>query len=333
MAEERFVRSFDGTQLFVSRDGSGPPVLLCDGIGCDGFILRYLRPALRDQYTLIHWHYRGHGESEAPRDPDALGISELRGDLIAVLDALGLERVVLVGYSMGVQLALDFAVRFPGRVAGLVPMCGSYGHPLDTFHDTSLANTLFPYLEALVRRFPEGAQRLWSGLLRSELAYQYGVHFEVEGRLLAREDFQPYFDHLARMDVGIFFRMLEKVRHHSVGQRLHEVSAPTLVVAGERDTFTPVWLSRRMQRLIPGSEILVVPFGTHTAPLEMPELVCMRVSKFLHERVRHSFVTRPMGPFDDDESPARVAPARKKPRKRKKAKKAGSRAAKAAAKP
>jgi pimeloyl-ACP methyl ester carboxylesterase len=289
MTEERFVSSFDNTELFVNRVGSGPPVVLCDGIGCDGFILHYLRPKLQDRYTLVTWHYRGHGRSAAPADPNAVGIPELRQDLTCVLDALGIEHAVLLGFSMGVQLSLDFAVRHPERVAGLVPMCGSYGQPLETFHDTQLVSTLFPFGRELVLRNPEIAQRAWSALWRSEFAYQWGTHFEVEGRLIRREAFQPYFDHLAGMDVTLFFRMLDKVRHHSVAPDLHRITAPTLIVAGERDTFTPLWLSRRMQRLIPGAEILEVPFGTHIAPLEMPELVCLRVCKFLDQRVRPLF--------------------------------------------
>jgi len=323
MAEERFIRSFDGTELFVSRVGSCPPVVLCDGIGCDGFVLRYLRPNLRDKYTFVNWHYRGHGDSANPEDPEAVGVGDLRRDLLAVLDALEIERAVLMGYSMGVQLSLDFAVRHPERVAGLVPMCGSYGHPLDTFHDTPVAKVVFPYLDSLVRRYPGRAQWAWSTLFRSELAYQWGMHFEVEGRLLEREDFKPYFDHLARMDVGVFFRMLNKVRHHSVARRLHEIRVPTLVVAGERDTFTPVWLSRRMQRLISGAEMLVVPFGTHTAPLEMPELVCLRVCKFLDEQVRPTFAME----TESNEAPRNKTTGRKTTRK-----KTSARPARAAAK-
>ena len=58
-----------------------------------------------------------------------------------------------------------------------------------------------------------------------------------------------------------------------------------LVVAGEKDTWTPFSLSTSMHEAIPGSELLVLPAGTHTGPLEHPELVALRLEKFLAERV------------------------------------------------
>jgi pimeloyl-ACP methyl ester carboxylesterase len=120
----------------------------------------------------------------------------------------------------------------------------------------------------------------------SKLGIYYAMLFEVNGRILRARDFAPYFEHLAGMDVQIFTRLLERLQEHSVEDRLEHIRVPTLVIAGERDTFTPVWLSHRMQMLIPDSEILVVPGGTHVAPLELPELLALRLERFFDERIR-----------------------------------------------
>jgi len=56
---------------------------------------------------------------------------------------------------------------------------------------------------------------------------------------------------------------------------------PTLIVAGTDDTFTPYWLSEEMHARIRGSELLTVPGGTHVAPIEHPELITLRLEKFL----------------------------------------------------
>jgi pimeloyl-ACP methyl ester carboxylesterase len=100
-----------------------------------------------------------------------------------------------------------------------------------------------------------------------------------------QSDLGPYFQHLAGMDPRVFARVATSANDHTVEERLGEVAAPTLIIAGERDTFTPVWLSRRMHTLTPGSELMVVPGGTHVAPLEIPELLHLRVERFLDERV------------------------------------------------
>ena len=62
---------------------------------------------------------------------------------------------------------------------------------------------------------------------------------------------------------------------------LPHVDVPTLIVAGTDDTFTPYWLSEEMHARIPGSELLTVPGGTHVAPIEHPELITLRLEKFL----------------------------------------------------
>ena len=75
--------------------------------------------------------------------------------------------------------------------------------------------------------------------------------------------------------------MLGHAAEHSCEDILHKIDVPVLIVAGEHDTFTPVWLSEKMHCEIPDSEMLMVPDGTHTAPIELPELVCLRLEKWL----------------------------------------------------
>src|SRR6202012_4656449 len=96
---------------------------------------------------------------------------------------------------------------------------------------------------------------------------------------------KPYFAHLAGMDPDIFIQVLHAAQAHSVEDLLVDVRAPTLVITGERDTFTPMWLSLRMQQLIPGAELLVVPGGSHVAPIEIPELILLRLDRFLPQHV------------------------------------------------
>ena len=99
MERERFIKSFDGTELFTSSSGDGPAIVLCDGLGCDGFIWRYIKESLRPHYRFINWHYRAHGLSRGPADPDALGMPALRADLAAVMDAYQLDKAVLFGHT------------------------------------------------------------------------------------------------------------------------------------------------------------------------------------------------------------------------------------------
>ncbi|MEZ4273546.1 MAG: alpha/beta hydrolase [Myxococcota bacterium] len=198
-----------------------------------------------------------------------------------MLDALNIKQAVFLGHSMGVQLILEFALRCPQRILGLVPMCGSYGHPLTTFHHTDLLARGLPTIRQIVRRFPGAVQWLWSRAMTTELVYQVSSYLEVNHSLIRREDLEFYFEHLATMDVQAFVTTLEQLNEHTVEDRLGEIDIPTLIVAGERDTFTPSRLSHRMHQLIKNSQLLMIPGGTHVAPIEIPELVHLRLREFL----------------------------------------------------
>ena len=72
---EKRVESFDGTVIWYRMIGTGEPILvLCDGVGCDGFVWKYLIPHLEGKYRIVHYNYRGHGKSTTPENPENLGI-------------------------------------------------------------------------------------------------------------------------------------------------------------------------------------------------------------------------------------------------------------------
>jgi pimeloyl-ACP methyl ester carboxylesterase len=284
MSHDGFVTAVDGASVHYRVLGAGEPtLLLCDGVGCAGFVWRYLLEAFRDRHRIVHWHYRGHGLSDPPRDAARLEIADLADDACRVLEHVGAESAVFFGHSMGVQVILESYRRAPERVAALVPICGSYGHVLDTFHGTQVARTVFPYVFRLVTAPGTQllAQVLWSAFVPTSAAYALAELVEINPKLMRRDDFRPYLEHLGSMDLGIFVRCLEAAARHTAEDLLPRIRVPVLVVAGERDNFTPLWLSERMQREIPGAELLLLPTGTHAAPVELPDLLNLRVEKFL----------------------------------------------------
>lgn len=109
---------------------------------------------MAEHHRVVHWHYRGHGRSPLPPPGLAPSIPQFAEDLAAVLEAARVKSAVVVGHSMGVQLALEFHRLHPDRVRALVLVSGSPGHPLDTFHDTTLLRRALPSLRKGAERFP-----------------------------------------------------------------------------------------------------------------------------------------------------------------------------------
>ena len=278
---EKYIEAPDGTSIFVSIEGSGPALILSDGLGCNGFIWRYLKPMLVEHFQVIHWHYPGHGFSQMPCDPEKVGLGDFCEILKTILDALGVEKTILCGHSLGVHLSLEFTLAHAERVRGLILCCGSYADPVATFHDSGASEYLFEGLNFITKRHPSVVQGLWSGVLGSGLGFHLAKLSEINSEFLRPADMKPYFDHLAKMNVELYFRIAEKSRGQSTELGLNEIKQPTYIIAGENDTFTPCWLSKRMAQKIEDAQLQIVDGGTHVAPLEDHLAVNKGVKEFL----------------------------------------------------
>lgn len=283
---EGFVQAADGTRLFFEESGAGkPPVVLTDGIGCDGFAWRYLAPRLARHHRVVHWHFRGHGRSGPPLERDRLSIEDLARDLRAICDGLDLERPVVAAHSMGVQVALEYHRQNPGRVAALILMCGTFGRITSTFHGTDLLDQVLPGLIRGAQMFPGVARAVW-GRVPAAMAFRVAcAGRELDRERIQEEDFQRYWEHASLMDPDVFLKMLQYAGQHDARGFLPHVDVPTLVVAAERDTFTPMELAEEMAAAIPDAELEVVEEASHAAPVEQPDRIAERVEDFLSSRL------------------------------------------------
>jgi pimeloyl-ACP methyl ester carboxylesterase len=114
-------------QLAVEEAGEGPSVLLLHGLTATRrYVVMGSKALERGGHHVVSFDARGHGASSPAPDAGAYGYEELALDAVAVLDALGIERAVLAGASMGAHTALRMALMDSGRVGGLVVITPSF---------------------------------------------------------------------------------------------------------------------------------------------------------------------------------------------------------------
>jgi len=280
-----FAAAEDGTRLFWGTRGEGPAVVLNDGIGCDGFAWKYLQPHLSRSLKTLHWHYRAHGRSGLPVDPARIDLAAHARDLIRLLDVQEIDRAILVGHSMGTQVALEAYRLAPERVRALVLLCGSYGKVTATFHGSDMLKQVLPGLLDAVERRRGLARALW-GRIPARLAFHIArLSKEVDALSIREEDFRPYMEHVASMDPQVFLAMLRCAGEHTAEDVLDRIEVPTLVVAAERDTFTPSELAEHMAASIEGAEMFLLRGASHAAPIEQPVAIQIRIDRFLRERL------------------------------------------------
>jgi pimeloyl-ACP methyl ester carboxylesterase len=282
-----FVSARDSTRLFVRYRPhplaeDRPAAILCDGIACDGFIWKYLWDDLAACANVVHWHYRGHGRSARPADPSMVELVDHAHDLDTVRCAVAAEPVVLLGHSMGCQVALEEYRLRPDNVLGLVLICGSYGRITHTFKGSDVMAQWLPRVIKAVDKHTRLARGLW-GNLPPHVALRVALLTgEVDTAAIVPEDLLPYMRHMVDIDLPMFLRMLRSAGEHSARDLLPKIDVPVLVLAGDRDSFTPTRYAEEMAALIPKAELHVLP-GTHVIPIERKEQIAELVTRFVRK--------------------------------------------------
>jgi pimeloyl-ACP methyl ester carboxylesterase len=285
---ESFATGEDGTRLYIREHASrlvpprsdGLTAVLNDGIACDGFIWKYLWDFLADRVRVVHWHYRGHGRSQIPHDPDRITTKDHASDLDKVREKIGDPPVVLFGHSFGCQVALEGYRSRPSTVRGLVLLCGSSGRVTHTFRGTEALAQVLPGFIERVRSNPRLARGLWGSLPPKFALRVATLTGEIDSKLMDPQDLLPYLEHMVDLDLLMFLRMLADAGEHSAADMLSTIDVPVLVVAGDKDNFTPPRYAEELARALPKGELVMLP-ATHVAPLEQKKRVHEKVAEFI----------------------------------------------------
>ncbi len=285
--ESGFVTGESGLKLYWRSAGTGPAIVCCNGLGVSTFFWKFVVEHFRDRFQVVVWDYLGHGQSEKPERPDQVDVTieAFARDLGRIQEELDLGPAVMLGHSMGCQVILEYALSHSDRVAGVVPILGTAGRVLDTFHDTSLSYYVFRGIQLLARHAGSRLNDITRLLVGSPISWQFTLLTrQLDRHYAGREDFEPYLEHLAAFDPHLFLAMVWEAHCHDLFPRLGDLKVPALVIAGERDNFTPLWTSRRMATRIPDAELMILAEGSHAALIEQPEDINHRLERFLETR-------------------------------------------------
>lgn len=253
-----------GVSIAVEETGAGLPVVLLHSFLGSSEIWRGQVPALAQHYRVIKIDLRGHGRSDNIEGPFTL--YDAVDDVIAVLDALGIERAVWCGLSIGGMVAMRGAIRYPERVAGLVLM------DTDAGAETAWNRMKYRAMGGVVSTFG------FCPLLPLVSALMFGATTRRDNPTLVDETRQM----IARNHIDSARRCLEALmRRDSVVGRLQEIEVPALVVVGEEDRMLPPSHSRRIRERLPDAGLTMIPNAGHMTPLEQPERVNTAVLAFL----------------------------------------------------
>lgn len=274
----------DGTWVEYEVLGRGMPVLLANGLAGPREVWTDLVRQQHDRYRFVTWDYRGlrqdgsNGATVAARS-----VEEHARDACAVLDAESIARCCVVGWSMGVQTALELFSLAPNRVSSLV--CVSGGARV-TWAEVPAAPAVGRFLLRtlrMMRRTPRLVSDALRRSLQSPEAFLWASRLGLIGDQVNEDEFASITSGLSQMNVAVFADTLAQLARYDARDVLPRVDVPTLVIAGDRDPFTSRREVERLVSEIRGAEYLPLPGATHYALLDEAERVILRIEKFWNE--------------------------------------------------
>lgn len=280
----------DGVALtrYEAGNPEGPPLVFLSGLGGGFEIWRPLLERFGSRFRLLGWDYRGLYESDTPA-LDSLSIPQQARDLAQLLAASHARYPVLIGWSMGVQVALEWHRIAPAGARGLVAVHGTAGRPLATAFDSAAAGIVAPAVLAalgkLGRRLDQWGPRLvqTTGVARSFVGL--GRALGVMSASLDVDAFRAVADSWTRLDFEVYAETFARLGEHDAWGQLSDIKTPTLLVAGGRDRFTPAHLAQRMADRMPDADVALVSEATHFGLLETPDVIAEHVADFLRYRL------------------------------------------------
>jgi pimeloyl-ACP methyl ester carboxylesterase len=269
------VAAKDGTLLQTwSNEGTGLPLVISNGLGTPPAAWSTI--ATPDSgYRVVTWYQRGLGGSERPRDPAAIRIEDHADDLEVVMDRAGMDRALVLGWSVGVNVAFEFAERHPERVAGILGVAGVPGGSLRAMYGSvglpaplrEPVGTLSAYLlrhagplvTTLAGLIPLSHHPLSpSGLGVVVREAQHADSVLAVLRAFAGHDWQWY-------------SRLVLAAGKQPPMDVSKIRCPVTLLAGRHDSITASEDIIAVAKRMPDARVRVLAAGTHFLPLQYPD--------------------------------------------------------------
>ncbi len=259
--QSSFVKA-NGINIYYERSGSGPYLILIEGLGVATWLWEKQVPEFSKHFTTIVYDNRGVGQSDKPAGP--YSIKMLADDLAGLMDTLNIPKAHIMGVSMGGFIAQDFALRYPQKVDKLVLVSTSAGG----------AEHVPMSQETLARFFATDSDPREQIRKRLPLAFTEAYLKKEANHLidLRLQNPQPQHAFQAQVAAGMSVNLSDKVQ---------DIHRPTLIAAATKDLVVPVENAHNLHKKIPGSQLMTYDDLGHQFFVEIPQEFNRDVVDFL----------------------------------------------------
>ena len=276
---EGCIESFDGTSIAWQSFGQGPAILVANGLGVSWKGMSLQIEHLMHDYQVICWDYRGSYASDKPRSSD-LGVHVHARDAHEVLKKLGIEQAHIIGWSMGVQVAIEMLRVAPNLPTRFALMGGVPYSPFKATSVVPLAHRLLRRLTGASAPFAPLASPLIRRALRSPSFFPLAKKFRYIRPDINREVFLQMARGVSRQDFGLYLRTLAALGRHDGSVPFEQTAVPILFIAGEKDGMIRPRVVKKVVQKAKNIQVEILPDCSHFALLEEPDLVNKLLEEF-----------------------------------------------------
>ena len=246
--------------IYYETHGEGEPLLLVMGYGGNCRWWNTQIPSLSQEYRVVAFDNRGAGRSDKPDVPYT--IEMMAADTAGLLEALAIDAAHIYGVSMGGMIAQELTLRHPDKVISLILGCTTPGGPNSILADAETLTFLFDTERRKRLTQEEDARETLPYLFTQEFMDKNPELMDAVVASMLEYDVTP---------IHGYQRQGEAIMRFNAYDRLTEIKAPTLVIAGTADRLIPVENSRLLASRIPDAELVIledVGHGFFTEALE-----------------------------------------------------------------
>ena len=257
------IKEIDGVKIHYETSGdSGSRILLLHGWGCSIQLMKPVADRITGNHRFMIIDFPGHGESSRP--PEPWGVPEYSECLLRFLRETGFYPCHIIAHSFGARIAAWIASTHPEMVNRII-LTGAAGiRPKQT--------------EAAQKRSAQYTRLKHIAAAAGRIPFLRGISRNMEEALRRKYGSKDYNSLDAEMR-KTFVRIVSQDLTDLYGS----FRSGTLLLWGDRDTETPLWMGREMEKRIPDSALIILEGGTHFAYLEQVDRFCAIASEFLKE--------------------------------------------------
>ncbi len=252
-----------GAKIYWEEHGAGDPLVLVMGLASTLDMWHRTLPIMKEHFRIILIDNRGVGRSDVPQMP--FSIATMASDVVAVMDAAGIESARLFGISMGGMIAQEFTLNYPQRVRSLVLGCTNFGGR----NVKPATPKVLEILRARGMMAPDEAAWAMVPHIYDKTTPRERVEEDIAIRMKWFPTVEGYFG-----QIGAIFSW-------DARERLPQIQAPTLVIHGETDELVPPENGRMIAELIPNAELVLLPEASHIFVTDKPEVSHQTILEFL----------------------------------------------------